>query len=156
MGRTCFEAILEGHPAYIQDTRHFRKLLSKWQHRKIFRLGKTVLEARPPYCKPSAECVLKIIMSSNNCIVRERYFTNIDAVTIGPPDSESITDIFGAIHIDKKATEQCPQNLGETTQLIYIYIYEGKLNFDMKTSENNITLDTRYGGQSTTKLNIQF
>ena len=37
-----------------------------------------------------------------------RYYTQIDGATIGGTDSGSITDIFGAIVIDKKIKESCP------------------------------------------------
>ena len=47
-------------------------------------------------------------MSSNTTEFETRFFTQIDGATIGSPDSGSITDIFGAIHIDKKIKENCP------------------------------------------------
>ena len=54
---------------------------------------------------PSKECILEAIsitMSSNSTKFSERFFTQIDQAAIGSPDSRSITDIFNAIHIDKK------------------------------------------------------
>ena len=45
-------------------------------------------------------------MSSNSRRFNDRFFTQVDGATIGSPDSESVTDIFGAIHIDKKFIEE--------------------------------------------------
>ena len=47
-------------------------------------------------------------MSCNSTEFYSRYFTQIDGATIGSPDSGSVTDIFGAIHIDKIIQEMCP------------------------------------------------
>ena len=49
-------------------------------------------------------------MSSNSVKFIDRFFTQIGGATIGSPDSGSITDIFGAIHIDKKSELECPKN----------------------------------------------
>ena len=60
---------------------------------------------------PSTECILEalqITMSSNSTEFDSRCFTQIDGATIGSPDSGSVTDIFGAIHIDKIIQENCP------------------------------------------------
>ena len=65
---------------------------------------------------PSTECILQAVsirMSSNSSHFRNRYFNQIDGATIGSPDSGSVTDIYGAIHIDKKLMEESlikPQN----------------------------------------------
>ena len=37
-----------------------------------------------------------------------RLFMQIDVATIGSPDSGSITDIYGAVHIDQVLIQQCP------------------------------------------------
>ena len=61
---------------------------------------------------PSTECILEateITMSSNSVKFIDRFFTQIEGSTIGSPDSGSITDIFGAIHIDKKFELECPK-----------------------------------------------
>ena len=58
---------------------------------------------------PSTECIpeaIEITMSSNSRRFNDRFFTQVDGATIGSPDSESVTDIFGAIHIDKKFIEE--------------------------------------------------
>ena len=47
-------------------------------------------------------------MSSNSTEFDSRFFTQIDGATIGSPDSGSVTDIFGAIYIDKVIQDQCP------------------------------------------------
>ena len=60
---------------------------------------------------PSSECILEtleITMSSNSTEFDSRFFTQIDGATIGSPDSGSVTDIFGAIHIDKVIQDHCP------------------------------------------------
>ena len=57
----------------------------------------------------STECILEAIeitMSSNSTRFNSRLFTQVDGATIGSPDWGSITDIFGAIHIDKKIIEE--------------------------------------------------
>ena len=54
---------------------------------------------------PSTECILEAIeitMSSNSTTFNDRFSTQVDGATIGSSDSGSVTDIFGAIHIDKK------------------------------------------------------
>ena len=64
------------------------------------------------YDNPSAECILEAIgitMTSNSTKFRKRFFTQIDGATIGSPDSGSVTDIFGAVFIDKKFMEECPR-----------------------------------------------
>ena len=60
---------------------------------------------------PSTECVLEavsIIMSSNSAHFSNRYFTQIDGATIGSPDSGSVADVYGAIHIYRKLMEESP------------------------------------------------
>ena len=60
---------------------------------------------------PSTECILEavsITMSSNSAHFSNRYFTQIDGAMIGSPDSASVTDIYGPIHIDKKLMEESP------------------------------------------------
>ena len=47
-------------------------------------------------------------MSSNTAHFCNRCFTQIDGATIGSPDSGSITDTYGAIHIDKKIINESP------------------------------------------------
>ena len=56
---------------------------------------------------------VSITMSSNTTHFSNRYFNQIDGATIGSPDSGSVTDIYGAIHIDRKLMEESlikPQN----------------------------------------------
>ena len=70
---------------------------------KYLEAVKKLLETRE--CNvPSTECILEpfeITMSSNSTRFNDRFFTHVDRATIGSPDSGSVTDIFGAIHIDK-------------------------------------------------------
>ena len=42
-----------------------------------------------------------------------RHFTQIDGATIGGPDEGSVTDIFGAIYIDKVIQEECSSDIEE-------------------------------------------
>ena len=61
---------------------------------------------------PSTECIseaIEIMMSSNSMKFIDRSLTQIDRTTIGSPDSGSITEIFGAIHTDKKFGLECPK-----------------------------------------------
>ena len=51
---------------------------------------------------------VSITMSSNSAHFSNRYFTQIYGATIGSPESVSVTDIYGAIHIDRKLMEEFP------------------------------------------------
>ena len=60
---------------------------------------------------PSTDCVLEALQITTRCNTTgfdSNFFTQIDGATIGSPDSGSVTDIFGAIHIDKVIQERCP------------------------------------------------
>ena len=121
------------HPAYLQDKRHLSEKIEKLNEEespfnpdttwlvtrdienyypscdtdKCLEAIKVVLNRRPSYWKPSTDCVLealRITMTSNNCVFMGRNFTQIDG--------GSITDIYGAVIIDKKAVEECLHNLG--------------------------------------------
>ena len=48
---------------------------------------------------------LEITMSSNNGKFLDGNFTQINGATIGGPESASVTDIFGAIYIDRVVNE---------------------------------------------------
>ena len=77
---------------------------------KCIQAIKILLHTRT-YQIPSKECILEavdITVSSNTAHFCNRYFTQIDGATIGLPDSGSITDIYGAIHIDKKFINESP------------------------------------------------
>ena len=55
------------------------------------------------------QCIVEAVrltMTSNNCSFLGRHFTQIDGATIGGPDAGSVTDIFGAIYIDKVIQEE--------------------------------------------------
>ena len=71
-----------------------------WDTEKCLEAVKKLLETRE--CNvPSTEYILEAIeitMSSNLTRFNDRFFTQVDGATIGCPDSESITNIFGAIH----------------------------------------------------------
>ena len=61
---------------------------------------------------PSIECILEATentLSSNSTRFNDRFFTQEDGATIGSPYSGLVTDIFGAIHIDKKFIEASPR-----------------------------------------------
>ena len=75
---------------------------------KCLEAVKILLDSREKQ-NPSSECIpeaLEITMSSNSTEFDSRFFTQIDGATIGSPDS--VTDIFGAIHIDKVIQDHCP------------------------------------------------
>ena len=77
---------------------------------KCIQAIKILLDTRT-YQIPSKECILEavdITMSSNTAHFCNRYFTQIDGATIGSPNSVSITDIYGAIHTDKKFIDESP------------------------------------------------
>ena len=117
---------------------------------------------------PSTECVLEaleITMSSNTTEFDTRFFTQIDGATIGSPDSGSITDIFGAIHIDKKyrkiiqlnrktirryrddTLDVCQKSSREDQELATVWmnenIYKDKIKFSAEYNDKTIAfLDT--------------
>ena len=77
---------------------------------KCIQAIKILLDTRT-YQIPSKECIheaVDITMSSNTAHFCNRYFMQIDGATIASPDSGSITDIYGAIHIDKKFIDESP------------------------------------------------
>ena len=59
-------------------------------------------------------------MSCNNGIFLGKHITQIQGATTGGPESASITDIFGAEYIDKKAMEGGPNEwkIGKDTGMI--------------------------------------
>ena len=77
---------------------------------KCLEAVKILLDSREKQ-NPSSECIpeaLEIMMSSNSIEFDSRFFTQIDSATIGSSNSGSVTDIFGAIHIDKVIQDHCP------------------------------------------------
>ena len=77
---------------------------------KCIQTIKILIDTRT-YQIPSKECILEAVdikMSSNTAHFCNRYFTQIDGATIGSPDSGSITNIYGAIQIDKKFMDESP------------------------------------------------
>ena len=48
-------------------------------------------------------------MSSKSTRFNDRFFTQVDGAAIGSPNSGSVTNIFGAIHINKKFIEESPR-----------------------------------------------
>ena len=121
------------------------------------------------YNYPSTECILEAIgitMTSNSTKFSNRFFTQIDGATIGSPDSGSITDIFGAVFIDKKFMEECPRKPDnykryrddtidvcknttekeqqEITGWMNSNIYQNKIKFNIESiGEEIIFLDTK-------------
>ena len=130
------------HPAYLEDTRHFLRLIEDINIRKgpLDELN-TVLVTRniadyypscdTKKCIEAVEWVLneaeessvadnrsileavELTMTSNNCSFLGRHFTQIDGATIGGPAAGSITDILGAKFIDKVIYEECPYGINE-------------------------------------------
>ena len=124
------------HPAYLKDTKHLLKFIEDlndqqgpFQKEQVIMISMDI-ENFYPSCEtnkcieaielllnqrtikcPSTECIfeaLSITMSSNSAHFSNRYFIQINGATIGSPDSGSVTDIYGAIHIDKKLMEESP------------------------------------------------
>ena len=118
------------HPAYIKDTREFLSYLQNkndseapFDKTKIWLVSRDIVNYYPScstdMCiesvdklldtreedKPAKDCILdalRITMSSNNCEFVGRHFTQRDGATIGGPESASVTDIYGAVFIDRK------------------------------------------------------
>ena len=130
------KSLARQHPAYLKDTKHLLKFIEDlndqqgpFQKEQVIMISRDI-ENFYPSCEtnkcieaielllnqrtikcPSTECILEavsITMSSNSAHFSNRYFTQIDGARIGSPDSGSVTDIYGAIHIDKKLMEESP------------------------------------------------
>ena len=90
-------------------------------------------------------------MSSNTTEFDTRFFTQIDGATIGSPDSRSITDVFGAIHIDKKIQENCPNELEN-----YSRYRDDTLDVCQKSSREDQELATVWMNENIYKDKIKF
>lgn len=130
------KSLARQHPTYLKDTKHFLNFIETYNEEqgpfkenellmvcrdisnfypscdtnKCLDAVESLLSTRDIQC-PSSECILEAIsitMSANSTNFDGRFFTQIDGATIGSPDSGSITDIFGAVHIDKKINDDCP------------------------------------------------
>ena len=91
-------------------SRDIRDFYPSCNTEKCLEAVKVLLDSREKQ-NPSSECILEaleITMSSNSTEFDSRFFTQIDGATNGSPDSGSVTDIFGAIHIDKVIQDHCP------------------------------------------------
>ena len=105
-------------------------------------------------------------MTSNSTKFSNRFFTEIDGATIGSSDSESITDIFGAVYIDKKFMDKRPRKPDnykwyrddtidvyknttdkeqqEITGWMNSNIYQDKIKFNIESFGEEVTfLDTK-------------
>ena len=130
--------LARAHPAFLQDTKDFLSYIEQrnqedgpFDKEKIWLISRDIVNYYPScntdMCieavgqlldtrtenNPPKECILdalKITMKSNNCEFLGRHFTQIEGATIGGPESASVTDIFGAIHIDKKIMENVIQD----------------------------------------------
>ena len=94
----------------IMISRDIENFYPSCETNKCIEAIELLLNQRTIIC-PSAEWILEavsITMSSNSAHFSNRYFTQIDGATIGSPDFGSVTDIYGAIHIDKKLMEESP------------------------------------------------
>ena len=182
------------HPTYLKDTKHFLSFLEKLNEEQgPFKMNEITMVCRDvsnfyPSCDtkkcldavkkllltrkynyPSTECILEAIgitMTSNSTKFSNRFFTQIDGATIGSPDSGSITDIFGAVFIDKKFMEECPRKPDnykryrddtidvcknttekeqqEITGWMNSNIYQNKIKFNIESiGEEVIFLDTK-------------
>ena len=70
------------------------------------------------------QCVLEaleIIMSPNNWRFANNFFTQINGVMIGGPESASVTDIFGAMYIDPVTKNGGPLflRIGKNIEMIH-------------------------------------
>ena len=70
----------------------------------IHAVGATLEKYATEFSDSKMECILEaleITMSSNNGKFLHRNFTQINSATIEGPESASVTDILGAIYIDR-------------------------------------------------------
>ena len=123
---------------------------------------KTVLQGEQR-SQEEIECILdavSITMSTNHCEFLKNFYTQVNGATIGGPDSGSVTDIYGGIHIDKKILEDCPidqtnykryrddtanvepdsteEEQQQVTEWLNANIYPGKIKFECKTSRTEL------------------
>ena len=94
----------------IKVSRDIKNFYPSCETRKCLSAVESVLPNKRLQC-PSSDCILEAIeitMSSNSTQFNRRLFTQIDGATIGSPDSGSIADIYGAVHIDQVLIQQCP------------------------------------------------
>ena len=177
------------HPAYLKDTTKFFKYIDNINEsqgpfqpdqslfstrdvcafypncdtQKCVDAVRQVLETDPDNDEEYIECIVEAVqltMSTNNCEFNNKLYTQINGATIGGPDSGSITDIYGAIHINKKILEEWPTTLEnyrryrddtcnieldsseqkqeETTKWLNENVYPGKIKFEEKTERQNV------------------
>ena len=121
------------HKAYLKDTKAFLRYIDHknieqgpFEKEKLWMVSRDIVNYYPscstPMCIeavgklldtrsnniPPKECIieaLSITMNSNNCKFLNQHFTQIDGATIGGPESASVTDIYGAVFIDRKIEE---------------------------------------------------
>ena len=79
---------------------------------------KTVQKLLDTSCQsyPRKECILDafvVILTSNTCNFTGRSFTQTDGATIGGPESESVTDIFGAAFMNSKVQDNLTSGHGD-------------------------------------------
>ena len=94
----------------IMGSRGAKNFYPGCETRKCMSAVESVLPNKRFQC-PSSDCILEAIeitMSSNSTQFNGRLFTQIDGATIGSPDSGSVIDIYGAVHIDQVLIQQCP------------------------------------------------
>ena len=182
------------HKAYLKDTKDFLKYLETmnaasgpFPKDKLWLVSRDIVNYYPSCSTdmcikavgelldtrdsniPPKNCILdalKITMSSNNCQFLNEYFTQIDGATIGGPESASVTDIYGAVFIDKVienniinenedwkryrddsfsiSTDTSKERENDKTTWMNNNIVKGKIKFTMEASqEEMIFLDTK-------------
>jgi hypothetical protein len=124
----------------ILTTRDIQNFYPSCTTNKCIEAISLILDTRAGDNLIDKDCILeavKITMSCNNVEYHNRHFTQINGATIGGPNSASVTDIFGAIFIDKVIEEKCPYEVGE-----YARYRDDTVNINWNSSieeQNNIT-----------------
>ena len=181
------------HNAFLKDTKDFLNYIESKNEEGPFEKEKLWLVSRDivnyyPSCstamcieavgklldtrannEPQKECILEalaITMSSNNCMFLGQHYTQIDGATIGGPESASVTDIYGAVFIDKVieenlineqedwkryrddswsvSTNTSLEREQEKTEWMNDNIVKDKIKFTMEASQNEMVfLDTK-------------
>ena len=88
-------------------------------------------------------------MSCNNGIFLGKHFTQIQGATIGGPESASVTDIFGAEYIDKKAMEGGPMEPEDWKRY-----RDDTLNIKKNCTEVELEVFTDYLNQNVLRIKL--
>ena len=182
------------HQAYLRDTKDFLKYIEHknevegpFEKEKLWMVSRDIVNYYPSCSTaqcivaveklldtrerniPDKECILealRITMNSNNCQFLNQHFTQIDGATIGGPESASVTDIYGAVFIDKVIEDNIINNQedwkryrddswsvstntsldreSDKTEWMNENVVKGKIRFTMEASQTEmIFLDTK-------------